>query len=321
MRILITGVAGFIGFNFSNFLLKKNKKYKIVGLDNLNNYYDVNLKKKRLRKLKNFKKFKFYRVDISNFNLLEKVLKKEKVDIIFNFAAQAGVRYSLLHPKKYNDYNILGFFNIIELSRKFKIKKIFYASSSSVYGDSKKFPLAENLKLKPKNIYALSKKINEEMAELYSNLYKIKMIGLRFFTVYGEWGRPDMFIMKYIIASIRKKIFYLNNYGNHSRDFTYIDDVNNILYLLLNKNKVKKNHQIFNICSSSPQKITSILKLIDKHFRKPLIKKLPLQTADVLKTHGSNIKIKKISKFNKFTKIHHGIEKLSHWIKNNNFIS
>ena len=321
MRILITGSAGFIGFNFSNFLLKKNKKYKIIGLDNLNDYYDINLKKKRLKKLKNFKKFKFYRADISNFNHLEKVIQKEKVDIIFNFAAQAGVRYSLLNPKKYNDYNILGFFNIIELSRKFKIKKIFYASSSSVYGDSKKFPLVENLKLKPKNIYALSKKVNEEMAELYSNLYKIKMVGLRFFTVYGEWGRPDMFIMKYIIASIKKKIFYLNNYGNHSRDFTYIDDVNNILYLLLIKKKVKKNHQVFNICSSSPQKITTILKLIDKNFRKPLIKKLPLQSADVLKTHGSNIKIKKILKFNKFTKIHHGIEKLSNWIKNNKFIS
>ena len=320
MKILITGAAGFIGFNFSNFLLKKNKKIKIVGLDNLNNYYNVNLKKKRLKKLKLFKNFKFYKVDISNYDNLEKIIKKEKVDIVFNFAAQAGVRYSLLHPKKYNDFNISGFFNIIELSRKYKIKKIFYASSSSVYGDSNEFPLSENLKLKPKNIYALSKKINEEMAELYSYLYNINMIGLRFFTVYGEWGRPDMFIMKYIIASIKKKIFYLNNYGNHSRDFTYISDVNNILYLLLKKTKIKKKHQVLNVCSSSPQKITTILKLLDKNFEKPLIKKLPLQTADVLKTHGSNIKIKKILKFNKFTKINDGIEKMSNWIKNNKFI-
>ena len=320
MRILITGTAGFIGFNFSNFLLKKNKKIKIIGLDNLNNYYDVTLKKNRLKQLKFFKNFKFYKVDISNFNFLEKIIKKEKIDIIFNFAAQAGVRYSLLNPKKYNDFNVLGFFNIIELSRKYKIKKIFYASSSSVYGDSKEFPLSENLKLKPKNIYALSKKINEEMAELYSNLYNINMIGLRFFTVYGEWGRPDMFIMKYIIASIKKKIFYLNNYGNHSRDFTYINDVNNILYLLLKKSKIKKKHKVFNICSSSPQKITTILKLLDKNFKKPFIKKLPLQTADVLKTHGSNTEIKKILRFNKFTKINDGIEKLSYWVKNNKFI-
>ena len=320
MRILITGAAGFIGFNFSNFLLKKNKKIKIIGLDNLNNYYDVTLKKKRLEQLKLFKNFKFYKVDISNFNFLEKIIKKEKIDIIFNFAAQAGVRYSLLYPKKYNDFNVLGFFNIIELSRKYNIKKIFYASSSSVYGDSKKFPLSENLKLKPKNIYALSKKINEEMAELYSNLYNINMIGLRFFTVYGEWGRPDMFIMKYIIASIKKKVFYLNNYGNHSRDFTYINDVNNILYLLLKKGKIKKKHKVFNICSSSPQKITTILKLLDKNFKKPFIKKLPLQIADVLKTHGSNTEIKKILKFNKFTKINDGIEKLSYWVKNNKFI-
>ena len=320
MRILITGTAGFIGFNFSNFLLKKNKKIKIIGLDNLNNYYDVTLKKNRLKQLKFFKNFKFYKVDISNFNFLEKIIKKEKIDIIFNFAAQAGVRYSLLNPKKYNDFNVLGFFNIIELSRKYKIKKIFYASSSSVYGDSKEFPLSENLKLKPKNIYALSKKINEEMAELYSNLYNINMIGLRFFTVYGEWGRPDMFIMKYIIASIKKKIFYLNNYGNHSRDFTYINDVNNILYLFLKKSKIKKKHKVFNICSSSPQKITTILKLLDKNFKKPFIKKLPLQTADVLKTHGSNTEIKKILRFNKFTKINDGIEKLSYWVKNNKFI-
>jgi len=320
MKILITGTAGFIGYNFSNFLLKKNKKIKIIGLDNLNNYYDVTLKKKRLEQLKFFKNFKFYKVDISNFNFLEKIIKKEKIDIIFNFAAQAGVRYSLLNPKKYNDFNVLGFFNIIELSRKYKIKKIFYASSSSVYGDSKEFPLSENLKLKPKNIYALSKKINEEMAELYSNLYNINMIGLRFFTVYGEWGRPDMFIMKYIIASIKKKVFYLNNYGNHSRDFTYINDVNNILYLLLKKGKIKKKHKVFNICSSSPQKITTILKLLDKNFKKPFIKKLPLQIADVLKTHGSNTEIKKILRFNKFTKINDGIEKLSYWVKNNKFI-
>ena len=320
MRILITGVAGFIGFNFSNFLLKKDKKIKIIGLDNLNNYYDVNLKKRRLKQLRLFKNFNFYKVDISNYNNLEKIIKKEKIDIVFNFAAQAGVRYSLLHPKNYNDSNVSGFFNIIELSRKYKIKKIFYASSSSVYGDSNEFPLSENLKLKPKNIYALSKKINEEMAELYSYLYNIDMIGLRFFTVYGEWGRPDMFIMKYIIASIKKKVFYLNNYGNHSRDFTYINDVNNILYLLLKKGKIKKKHKVFNICSSSPQKITTILKLLDKNFKKPFIKKLPLQIADVLKTHGSNTEIKKILRFNKFTKINDGIEKLSYWVKNNKFI-
>lgn len=319
MKILITGAAGFIGFNFINFLLKKNKNIHVIGVDNLNDYYSVILKRKRLQSLKTFKKFKFYKLDISNFEDLNKIFKNEKIDVIFNFAAQAGVRYSILHPKKYNDYNIVGFFNLIELSRLHNIRKIFYASSSSVYGDSNDFPLKENLKLRPKNIYALSKKINEEMAELYSNLYKIKMTGLRFFTVYGEWGRPDMFIMKYIIASIKNSYFYLNNFGNHSRDFTYIKDVNNILYLLLRKSGAKKNHQIFNVCSSSPQKITKIIKILNHHFKKPKIKKLPLQLADVLKTHGSNYRIKKISGFKNFTKIDDGLKKISNWIKTSDF--
>ena len=319
MKILITGVAGFIGFNFANFLLSKNKNIKIIGIDNLNNYYSVKLKKKRLNKLKIYNKFKFYKIDISNFKSLNQLFNKEKIDVIFNLAAQAGVRYSMLHPKKYNDYNINGFFNIIELSRIYKIKKIFYASSSSIYGDTKSFPLKENLELYPKNIYALSKKINEEMAELYSDLYKIKMTGLRFFTVYGEWGRPDMFIMKYIMASINNKIFNLNNHGYHFRDFTYIEDVNNILYLMLKK-KTKKNHDVFNICSSSPQKITNIIKTLNKYFIKPRIKKLPLQKADILKTHGSNKKVKRVLGFSKFTKINDGLEKISIWVKKNKSI-
>ncbi len=319
MKILITGAAGFIGFNFTNFLLKKDKKIKIVGLDNLNDYYSVKLKKRRLEILKTSKKFKFYRVDISNYNNLEKIFQKEKFDVIFNLAAQAGVRYSILNPKNYNDYNVSGFFNIIELSRLHKINRIFYASSSSIYGDNNSFPLKENLNLKPKNIYALSKKINEEMADLYSNLYKIKMIGLRFFTVYGEWGRPDMFIMKYILASIKNKIFYLNNYGNHYRDFTYVEDVNNILYLLLKKN-INQRHQVLNVCTSSPEKITDIIITLNKYFKKPKIKKLPLQVADIFKTHGSNNKIKKISGFKKFTKINDGLEKIHTWVKKNKSI-
>ena len=316
MNILITGVAGFIGYNFANHLLSKNKKIKIIGIDNLNNYYSVKYKNLRLKKLKENKNFIFHKIDISKYKGIKKIFNKYKIDVIYNLAAQAGVRYSLKNPKLYNDYNINGFFNILELSREKKIKRIFYASSSSIYGDSKKFPLTENLSLNPKNIYALSKKINEELAQLYSGLYGIQLTGLRFFTVYGEWGRPDMFIMKYIVASLQKKIFYLNNFGNHYRDFTYIKDINKILYLLL-KAKQKKKHEVLNICSSSPVKITSVILYLNSLMTKPKIKKIPLQTADVIKTHGSNAKLKKIISFKKFTNINSGLLNVFNWAKKN----
>ncbi len=316
MKILITGVAGFIGYNFAQHLLNSNKKYKIVGIDNLNNYYSVKYKNLRLKNLKNYKNFKFYKLDISEYKKIKKLFNNHKINVIFNFAAQAGVRYSLKNPKTYNSYNINGFFNILEIAREKKINRIFYASSSSIYGDSKNFPLTENLNLNPKNIYALSKKVNEELAQLYSVLYGIKLTGLRFFTVYGEWGRPDMFIMKYIISSIQNKTFYLNNFGNHYRDFTYIKDVNKILNLLLNRSQ-KKNHEILNICSSNPIKITSIISNLNKLITKPKIKKLPLQMADVLKTHGSNLKMKKITNYKKFTNIKTGLLNVCNWVKKN----
>jgi len=316
MKILITGVAGFIGYNFAEHLLNKSKKYKIIGVDNLNNYYSVKYKNLRLKKLKKYKNFKFHKLDISDNKKLKILFNNYKLDVIYNFAAQAGVRYSLKNPKTYNSYNINGFFNILENAREKKINRIFYASSSSIYGDSKNFPLTENLNLNPKNIYALSKKINEELAQLYSSLYGIRLTGLRFFTVYGEWGRPDMFIMKYIVSSIQNKTFYLNNFGNHYRDFTYIKDVNNILNLLLNS-KQKKGHEILNICSSNPVKITSVISYLNKLLKKPKVKKLPLQTADVLKTHGSNSKLKKIINYNKFTNINDGLLNVCNWVKKN----
>ena len=187
MKILITGCCGFIGFNFANFLAKSNKKVKIVGIDNLDNYYSTNLKKDRLKVLSKYKNFNFFKFDLENFELLNKIFKKNKFDYIFHLAAQAGVRYSIINPKKYIKSNVNGFFNIIELSRHAKIKKIFYASSSSVYGDNKTFPLHEKKIINPKNVYALTKKFNEELAEIFSNYYNMKFIGLRFFTVYGEW--------------------------------------------------------------------------------------------------------------------------------------
>ena len=194
MKIIITGVAGFIGFNLAKKLLQK--KNTIYGIDNLDNYYSVSYKKKRLKELKKFKNFYFKKIDIIKIN--KKHFKNIKIDTVVHLAAQAGVRYSFNRPAKYIDTNIIGFLNLIKFSNQKKIKKILYASSSSVYGDSINFPLKESENLNPKNIYGISKKINEKTAELYSKIYKMNFIGLRFFTVFGEWGRPDMFMMKYL---------------------------------------------------------------------------------------------------------------------------
>ena len=314
MKILITGACGFIGYHLSKKLLL-NKKYKIFGIDNFDNYYSVKLKKKRLINLKKIKNFSFKKIDIKNIKSLDNYFNKKKFDIIFHLAAQAGVRYSIKNPKKYVENNILGFFNLLEASKKNKVKKIFYASSSSVYGDSNLFPLKENQLLRAKNLYSLSKEFNENLSAVYSKFNNLNLIGLRFFTAYGEWGRPDMMMMKYILAKKTKSKFYLYNYGNHSRDFTYIDDLTSILKKMI-LIKYKKKHDIFNICSSKPIKITNVLKLIDKYLNnKVIIKKVSLQQADVIKTFGSNSKIIKLTKFKKFTPLNVGIKNLCKWAK------
>ena len=314
MNILVTGCAGFIGFHLSKSLVSKN--VRIYGVDNLNDYYSVKLKKMRVSILKQNKNFSFYKLDISNFKKLEKIFKKKKIDAIINLAAQAGVRYSLINPRDYIQSNVLGFFNILELSKKYNIKKVLYASSSSVYGDKKKYPVSENENINPKNIYSLSKKNNEEMAEVYNKQYGIKLIGLRFFTVYGEWGRPDMLMIKYMLAKLNKKIFILNNKGNHFRDFTYIKDVTEILIKLLKIKKIK-GHQIFNICSNKPIKVSKILSDLNKLYGKPKIKFYKKLSIEVLKTHGSNLKLKKYIKIRKFTNINIGLSNLIIWANEN----
>jgi UDP-glucuronate 4-epimerase len=316
MKILVTGCAGFLGFHLCQSILKKNKNCQIIGIDNLNKYYSVSLKKKRLSFLKKHKKFKFYKLDIAYYNKLKKIFNDNSFAFVVNLAAQAGVRYSISNPREYINSNILGFFNITELCRKYKVKKIYYASSSSVYGEKKIFPIKENSQTYPKNIYSLSKKNNEEIAEIYSHYYNIQFIGLRFFTIYGEWGRPDMLILKYILKCVKKDTFYLNNYGNHFRDFTYVKDVvENILRLT--RKKIKKKHEIFNICSNNPVSIKWVLDQINKEFGQPKIIKKPKQKADVYKTHGSNKKISKITKFKNYTKISKGLTNVIDWAKLN----
>ena len=315
MKILITGIAGFIGFNFAKFLLEK--KYKIIGIDNLNDYYDVNLKKRRLKQLFNSKNFKFYKVDLIEKKKIKEIFKNNNIDFIFHFAAQAGVRYSIDHPAKYIDSNILGFYNLNLNIKNYKVKRFFYASSSSVYGENKNFPLNEKENIFPKNIYGLSKKINEEIGFIFNKYYNTKLIGLRFFTVYGEWGRPDMMMMKYIDCFYKKKIFYLNNYGNHSRDFTYIGDVVNILYLLLKRHKKLKSYDLFNICSNKPINLKKIISFMKKNKIHPKVKKVSLQKADILKTHGDNKKLLKSIKYKKFSDWKISVRKTIVWYQKN----
>ena len=312
MIILITGCAGFIGYSLSEHLLNYN--HKVLGIDNFDDYYSVSLKKKRINKLKKFKKFYFFKIDILDQKRITNNFKKKKVDLIIHLAAQAGVRYSLINPKKYVDTNIKGFVNIVSLAKEKKISKFIYASSSSVYGNSKNFPLKESENLKPKNIYGLSKKINEEISNLKQFNNKMTVIGLRFFTIYGEWGRPDMFMFKLFKAFFTKKIFYLNNYGNHDRDFTYIGDVKIIVQKLINKKF--HGHHIFNICSNKPQNILKIVNEFTKK-NKTKIKKISINKADVLKTHGSNKKLNRnISKI-KYSNFYDTFYKTFDWYKKN----
>ena len=312
-KILITGVAGFIGYSLAEKLL--NKGFKVYGVDNFDNYYSIIYKKLRIRELKKNKKFVFKKIDITNNIKLNSYLSKINFDYIFHFAAQAGVRYSLINPHKYIQTNIVGFFNMMEIFKNKKIKRFFYASSSSVYGDSDKFPLKENEKINPKNIYGFSKKLNESIAEFYSKQYSMNLTGLRFFTVYGEWGRPDMFLFKLFKAIKKKKKFYLNNHGNHKRDFTYIKDLVDILFRLMSKKD--KKHNIYNLSSNNPVNIQKIINDFKSINNFDLVS-VDRHIADVLHTHGSNKKILKKTNKKKIIKSDIAIKNTFKWYNKNN---
>ena len=286
MAILITGAAGFIGNNFCIDFANNYKNTKIISIDNINDYYSKKIKFHRLKRFKNFKNIKFLKIDLKDKSKLIQIFNKYKFNEVYNFAAQAGVRYSEKNPQAYIDSNITGFLNLIRLSKDYKVKKFFFASSSSVYGDSKKFPLSENEILNPKNFYGMTKKLNEDIAKRFFENYKFKSVGLRFFTVFGEWGRPDMFLIKYLDAAYNKKKFFLNNYGNHVRDFTYIKDVTKLLIKLRDKKIVGSD--IYNICSNNPINLKKVIKLLSGNTPRVKIKKRGFQKADVYKTHGNN---------------------------------
>ena len=317
MKILITGTCGFIGYSLAESLLKKNNI--VYGIDNLNDYYSVSIKKLRLKNLKQNKNFIFKKIDISNRNLLFKFFRKKKIDIIFNFAAQAGVRYSLIKPDSYFFSNLIGFLNICDLAKLLKVKKVFFASSSSVYGDAKKYPVKESFDLNPKNIYGLTKKMNEISAKTLSLDGKIKFIGLRFFTVFGEWGRPDMMLFKVMESYQKNLFFYLNDSGKHFRDFTYIQDVVSILNKLIKVN-FKNNFQLFNVCSNRPIKVIKIINEMQNNLQGLKIKNVNpkiLKKIEVNKTHGDNKKILNLMKEQKFTNFSVALKNTIDWYMKN----
>ena len=314
MKYLITGAAGFIGFHLTKKLIEK--KIFVIGIDNLNDYYDKSLKINRLKILKKSKYFKFIKLDISDFKNLNFVFKKNKINKVINLAAYAGVNYSLKHPEKYIFTNEIGFFNILELVKKYKVKKLFFASSSSVYGlNNLPFKETQNTDA-PISLYAATKKNNEVLAYYYSKQFNINIIGIRFFTVYGPYGRPDLSIFKFCKQILSNKKLKLFNKGNNYRDFTYIDDlIDNLLKLLDIKNK-KNFFKILNISSGKKIKIFDLVKLLEKKLQKKakiiLEKKL---STDITASLSYSSELRKIIKVRKPTTFNFGISKFISWYK------
>ena len=318
--ILITGSAGFIGFHLASKLASKN--CNVINIDNLNNYYDVGYKKERLKKLKIIfknkkKKFIFKKIDVSKKKELFNIFKNYNINKVVHLAAQAGVRYSFENPRVYADSNLMGFFNILEACRLFKVKNLIFASSSSVYGSSNIFPFKENdIKNNPLQFYSATKLSNELMAYSYSKLYGIKTIGLRFFTVYGPWGRPDMAYFSFAEKIKNGKTIEIFNHGNHYRDFTYIDDIISGILLTIFK-KSKKNYQVFNLGYGKPIKIMNLVRNLEKNLKKKTkLKFLDKQKGDMYKTYASIKNFKKLYGYKPKIKLEEGVKKFSNWYLN-----
>ena len=314
MTILITGAAGFIGSHLCNYLNKK-KIDNIIAVDNLDPYYDVNLKKNRIKLIN--KNVNFINLDLRNKQKLLNLFKKYKFNKVIHLAAQPGVRYSLTNPTTYFENNLLVFFNLIEFSRTFKVKHFIYASSSSVYGNTKKFPLKEEYSTnKPISFYATTKKCNELIADSYFLNFNLNCTGLRFFTVYGPYGRPDMSLFKFVNAGISNKKINIFNNGKHVRDFTYIEDVVDAIYKIVKNKKKKIFHQIYNIAGGKPKSLKNYILEIEKILKKKVKKNnISLQKGDVIKTHADITKLKKDYQFKPKHDLKRGLKKYIEWFK------
>jgi UDP-glucuronate 4-epimerase len=335
MKVLVTGAAGFIGFHLSKSLLEKG--HIVIGIDNINEYYDVNLKYARLIELGiqredaelflNSSKgnlhgdaFEFIRMNLQDRENLPKLFLKQKFDVICNLAAQAGVRYSIENPETYVDSNIVGFLNVLECCRHNNIQHFLFASSSSVYGQNTKTPFSENDNVDhPISLYAATKKSNELMAYTYSHLYNIPTTGIRFFTVYGPWGRPDMAIYLFADAIFKGKKIKVFNNGNMSRDFTYIDDIISGIDILIKNKPLKDNDipafRISNIGNGKPQPLTAFIDAIETAFGVIAKKEyLPMQPGDVPQTWADTKDLERLG-YKSTIEIQEGVSNFVKWFK------
>ncbi len=315
-RILVTGAAGFIGFHVAKRLLENG--FSVVGIDNLNDYYSVELKESRMSILMSYKAFTFLKKDISDKEVLDFVFKNETLDYVIHLAAQAGVRHSIEHPDSYIKSNVIGFYNILELCRKYPVKHLIYASSSSVYGGHKVTPFKESHQVdQPVSLYAATKKSNELMAYTYSHLYKVPTTGLRFFTVYGPFGRPDMAYFKFTSRIINHEVIEVYNYGKMERDFTYIDDIVEGIFRLLKKpSDAPDPYNIFNIGRGQPIQLMDFISLLEKHLEETAIMNFTeMQPGDVLTTYADVDKLKTFIDYNPQTTFEEGIKEFIRWYK------
>lgn len=329
-KILVTGAAGFIGFHLCRRIL--NEEYEVVGLDNMNDYYDVSLKQARLKQIEDKENFRLVKMDLSEKDTMASLFAKEKFDTVVNLAAQAGVRYSLTHPHPYIDSNIVGFLNVLEGSRHTKVKHLIYASSSSVYGANTKMPFSVHQNVDhPLSLYGVTKKANELMAHSYSSLYDLPCTGLRFFTVYGPWGRPDMALFLFTKAILEGKPINVFNFGKMKRDFTYVDDIIEGVVRLIDKvaepapgwkgddpdaSSSYAPYKLYNIGNNNPVELSHFIEVLENCLGKKAKKNLmPMQPGDVLATFADVEDLMEDVGFKPATTIEKGIGNFVEWYK------
>lgn len=332
MKIFVTGTAGFIGFHLTRYLLEKG--YDVTGLDNVNEYYDVSLKYARLQELglnislaqKTSRQFSikhghlhFYRGDLQDKDLLFRLFQENAFDMVVHLAAQVGVRYSLDHPQTYVDSNVTGFLNLLEACRNYPVSHLIYASSSSVYGLNTHFPYSEKDRTdQPASLYAATKKADELLAHTYSHLFSIPITGLRFFTVYGPWGRPDMAFFKFTDAILKGKPLDVYNYGKMARDFTYIDDILDGMVRIMEMSPPTGNppYVIYNIGNGNAVNLMDFIRAIENACgRKAVINYKKMQPGDVLKTHADISALQLKCGYNPSTNVETGMKKFVAWYK------
>lgn len=330
MRVLVTGSSGFIGYHLSMVLL--NKGFTVLGLDNLNDYYDVSLKRDRLEELSKFSNFTFFEQDLKDKDGLDDLFKKHRPEVVINLAAQAGVRYSIKNPYAYVDSNLIGFVNILEACRHYPVKHLLYASSSSVYGGNKVAPFSTEHQVDhPVSLYAATKKSNELMAHTYSHLYGIPTTGLRFFTVYGPLGRPDMAYFSFTKDILEGKSIKVFNHGKMERDFTYVDDIVEGIVKLIDKAPVKNEgwdeskdplsesfapYKVYNIGNNNPVPLMRFINALEDALGIEANKiYMDMQPGDVLRTYADVSDLERDINFKPSTSIEEGLKKFVDWYK------